>query len=83
MGLSLNRKLGEIIYIGSDIQITVNALSRKRVVLHIEAPKSVNILRGEVRDADLREANDHIQEEVVRWMTEGTDSDMSPRSDCG
>jgi len=24
-----------------------------------------------------------IQEEVIRWMTEGTDPDMSPRSDCG
>ena len=26
---------------------------------------------------------DQIQEELVRWMTEGTDPDMSPRSDCG
>ena len=24
-----------------------------------------------------------IAEEVVRWMTEGTDPHMSPRSDCG
>jgi hypothetical protein len=24
-----------------------------------------------------------IQEEVIRWMTEGTDPHMSPRSDCG
>ncbi len=58
MGLSLNRKLGEVIYIGSDIQITVNTLSKKRVVLHIEAPKSINILRGEVRDADLKKEQD-------------------------
>ena len=58
MGLSLNRKLGEVIYIGSDIQITVNTLSRKRVVLHIEAPKAIKILRGEVRDADLRKENE-------------------------
>ena len=26
---------------------------------------------------------EHMQEELVRWMTEGTDPDMSPRSDCG
>jgi len=26
---------------------------------------------------------EQIQEELVRWMTEGTDPDMSPRSDCG
>lgn len=24
-----------------------------------------------------------VQEEVIRWMTEGTDPHMSPRSDCG
>lgn len=60
MGLSLNRKLGEVIYIGSDIQITVNTLSKKRVVLHIEAPKSINILRGEVRDADLKKEKEQV-----------------------
>jgi carbon storage regulator CsrA len=54
MGLRLNRKLGEVIYIASDIKITVNALSRKRVALHVEAPESIKILRGEVRDADLK-----------------------------
>ena len=24
-----------------------------------------------------------INEELVRWMTEGTSANMSPRSDCG
>lgn len=60
MGLSLNRRLGEVIYIGSDIQITVNTLSKKRVVLHIEAPKSIKILRGEVRDADLKKEKEQV-----------------------
>jgi len=28
-------------------------------------------------------SNQITQEELVRWMTEGTDPNMSPRSDCG
>lgn len=38
-------------------------------------------------DDDEQDESAHLdqltQEELVRWMTEGTDPNMSPRSDCG
>ncbi|MBM3281388.1 MAG: carbon storage regulator [Candidatus Harrisonbacteria bacterium] len=46
--LVLSRKIGEKIKIGNDIFIKVNAVKGRRVVLLIEAPLSVSILRGEL-----------------------------------
>ena len=34
-------------------------------------------------DDDGNGTSDQMQEELIRWMTEGTDLAMSPRSDCG
>jgi carbon storage regulator CsrA len=48
--LSIERRCGESISIGDDIQVEVLALGRAFVKLAIRAPRRVPILRGEVAD---------------------------------
>jgi len=48
--LVLSRKLGERIYIGDDICVTVVAIDRGKVRLGIEAPRSVPVHRQEILD---------------------------------
>jgi len=48
--LVLSRKAGQIIYIGSDITVSVVEVSGKFVRVGIEAPDAVLILRGEVKE---------------------------------
>ena len=49
--LVLSRKVGEEIIIGDDIIINVLKFKRGNVVLGIDAPKDITILRGELIDA--------------------------------
>lgn len=49
--LILQRKAGESLYIGEDIEITVLSSEDGRVRLAIDAPKSIPILRSELRRA--------------------------------
>jgi carbon storage regulator len=51
--LALSRKVGERILIGDQVVVTVLAVRGKQVCLGIEAPKTVPILREEVRARDL------------------------------
>lgn len=46
--LVLSRKLGEKIYVGDNVCITVVDLDRGKVRLGIEAPRSVPIYRSEL-----------------------------------
>lgn len=46
--LVLSRKLGEKIYIGNDICITVVDIDRGKIRLGIEAPRSVPVFRQEL-----------------------------------
>jgi carbon storage regulator len=48
--LVLTRKCGEAILIGGDIKVTVVKTKGSAVLLGIEAPQAVTILRGELRD---------------------------------
>ncbi|MFP4368022.1 MAG: carbon storage regulator CsrA [Candidatus Kapaibacterium sp.] len=48
--LVLSRKIGEVVTIGSQVQITVLSFDRGVVRLGIEAPKSVPVHRKEVHD---------------------------------
>ncbi|WP_291572660.1 carbon storage regulator CsrA [Clostridium sp. UBA4548] len=48
--LVVSRKKGESILVGDDIEITVVKAENGTVRLAIEAPKSVSILRKELRD---------------------------------
>ncbi len=49
--LVLSRKTGEKINIGDDIVVEVRRVSGNRVTLAVEAPRSVRILRGELKKA--------------------------------
>ena len=53
--LVLSRKLGEKIYIGDQICITVVDIDRGKIRLGIEAPKEVPVHRQEVYEAIQRE----------------------------
>jgi carbon storage regulator len=50
--LVLSRKSGEAIQISDDITLTVSRVRGGRVRLSIEAPKSIRILRKEVKAAE-------------------------------
>jgi carbon storage regulator len=52
--LVLTRKQDESILIGEGVVVTVHALKSSRVVLRIEAPKEVKILRGELTECESR-----------------------------
>ncbi len=49
--LVLSRKTGEKIYIGDDVFVEVRRVAGNRVTLAINAPRSVRILRGELKEA--------------------------------
>ncbi|MFI3173650.1 MAG: carbon storage regulator [Bacillota bacterium] len=46
--LVLQRKLGESIYIGDDIIVTVQDIANERVKISIDAPKHIPIMREEL-----------------------------------
>lgn len=48
--LVLFRKVGERIRITGDIVVVVTAIQGDRIKIGIEAPKSVRVLRGELRE---------------------------------
>lgn len=54
--LVLSRKLGEKIFIGEDICITVVDIDRGKIRLGIEAPRNVIVDRKEVRKKRLKDA---------------------------
>lgn len=49
--LILQRKAGESLFIGDEIEVSVLSVEAGRVRLAIEAPKSVSILRSELKTA--------------------------------
>ena len=49
--LILQRKEGESLLIGDEIEISILSVEAGRVRLAIEAPKSVSILRSELKNA--------------------------------
>lgn len=53
--LVLSRRLGEKIYIGADICITVVDIDRGKIRLGIEAPRDVPIYRQELLPLDGRQ----------------------------
>lgn len=56
--LVLNRKPGESIMIGDDIEVTVVSVEENKVKLSVQAPKEVPVYRREIFDA--------IKEENIR-----------------
>lgn len=49
--LVIRRRTGQALYVGDRVQIRVMELNANRVVLGIEAPAEVTILREEIRQA--------------------------------
>lgn len=49
--LVLQRKVGESIYIGDDVLITLQDISGDRVKISIDAPREISIVRKELIDA--------------------------------
>ncbi len=49
--LILQRKEGESLFIGDEIEVTVISVDSGKVRLAIRAPKSVSILRSELKNA--------------------------------
>ncbi|MEG1942239.1 MAG: carbon storage regulator CsrA [Angelakisella sp.] len=47
--LILTRKIGESIFIGDNIEITVTEMSGDKVKIGINAPKEIAVLRSELR----------------------------------
>jgi carbon storage regulator len=52
MGLSLTRRVGDKIHIGTDIELEIITVKGGKVIICIEAPEDTRILRGEVKQRD-------------------------------
>ena len=66
--LVLSRKEGELVQIGSTIEVTVVSISKGRVKLGISAPDHVRIIRSELSNCGAAEAV--TQEETWRQQAE-------------
>ena len=71
--LVITRKTDESIIIGDDIEITVLDISRDRVKLGIDAPKSVKIVRNEIYMTEEinKQASDMISKEIMNKLLKG------------
>jgi len=49
--LVLQRKVGQTLFIGEDIKVTIQEIGADKVKISIEAPKEISILREELVDA--------------------------------
>lgn len=73
--LTLTRKVGESIKIGDDIEIVVKEIRRNQVRIGINAPRDIQIFRGEILDQmkmdalDLKEAQGDSEEEEVSFLS--------------
>ena len=70
--LVLSRKPGEKLVIGNDVTLTVLAVHGGRISLGIEAPPSVRIVRGELRD--------RADEPTIFWLPPPPDDEPSDRA---
>ena len=69
--LVLSRKLGEVIRVGDDVEVTVVRIGPNAVRLGITAPKGVNIVREELVKFILPiQANESDIEDLGRKQTE-------------
>lgn len=57
--LVLGRKPGEFVMIGQDIMVKVIRSDEGDLRLAIDAPRSINIVRGEIYENEAQEARKH------------------------
>lgn len=50
--LILTRRIGELLYIGDDVEVTILNVQGKQVRLGIKAPDHVKILREELKEKE-------------------------------
>lgn len=62
--LVLSRKVGETIWIGEDVEIVIAEVKGDQVKIGIQAPRSINVIRGELRQ-DISESN---TESVIKTL---------------
>lgn len=62
--LVLNRKIGEDIVIGNNIEIKILDIQENRVKIGIEAPRQINILRKEVYDEIVSENKNSLEIDI-------------------
>lgn len=62
--LVLNRKIGEGIVIGNNIEVKILDIQENRVKIGIEAPRQINILRKEVYDEIVSENINSLEIEI-------------------
>ena len=62
--LVLNRKIGEGIVIGNNIEIKILDIQENRVEIGIEAPRQINILRKEVYDEIVSENKNSLEIDI-------------------
>lgn len=54
--LVLSRKVGETIWVGDNVEIIITEIKGEQIKLGIQAPKSIEIVRGELR-TEVSESN--------------------------
>lgn len=75
--LVLSRKVGERLVIDNNITIVVNRISGNRVALAIEAPKSVQIVRGELQEIREAFAEDSIDDAIRPYEVDLADEPVT------
>jgi carbon storage regulator len=85
--LILTRKLGEGLFIGDDIRITVIEIRGKQIRLGIEAPSDVVVLREEIyrriQEQNLQAAeltNVDLKKIAKLWCKENENDPKSPKN---
>lgn len=68
--LILNRKIGESIILGEDIELTILDIQDGKIKIGIEAPRDVTILRKEVYDEVIEENKKSLEIEDDRSIME-------------
>ncbi len=61
--LILNRKVGESIVLGDNIEVKILDIQDGKIKIGIEAPKDISILRKEVYDAVIEENKKSLETE--------------------
>lgn len=71
--LVLNRKLGESIILGDNIEIRILDITDGKIKIGIEAPRDVSILRKEVYEEVISENQRSLESEVDIFTLLNTD----------
>jgi len=63
--LVLSRRIGEEIMLGDNIRVVVNRIAGNRVTIGIQAPREVQIVRGELIPTTTKDEDESEQSEAA------------------